>query len=169
MKRVFTIITAVLISAVSLAQTDAFKVWLKNGKGELAKQKFANKKLDKKEAEEAAIVIDSLWLKEQAQELKHEWKKMILTHDTLQLACAIRTFGMCPRDGRSLYISMHRGTPGTCGTAKDLTSCSKSSSVVAWYLKASTPTRFTSWATQPVETVCGAWLRAWPTNGPQLQ
>ena len=52
MKRVFTIITAVLISAVSLAQTDAFKAWLKNGKGELAKQKFANKKLDKKEAEE---------------------------------------------------------------------------------------------------------------------
>ena len=112
MKRVFTIITAVLISAVSLAQTDAFKAWLKNGKGELAKQKFANKKLDKKEAEEAAIVIDSLWLKEQAQELKHEWKKMILTHDTLQLACAIRTFGMCPRDGRSLYISMHGG--GEC-------------------------------------------------------
>ena len=84
MKRVFTIITAVLISAVSLAQTDAFKAWLKNGKGELAKQKFANKKLDKKEAEEAAIVIDSLWLQEQARALKGEWKKMILTHDTLQ-------------------------------------------------------------------------------------
>lgn len=112
MKRVFTLITAVLISAVSFAQTDAFKTWLKNGKGELAKQKFANKKLDKKEAEEAAIIIDSLWLQEQVRELKGEWGKMILTHDTLQLVCAIRTFGMFPRDGRSLYISMHGG--GEC-------------------------------------------------------
>lgn len=112
MKRALTIITAALISAVSLAQTNEFKAWLKSSKGELIEQKFASKKLDKKEAEEAAVIIDSLWLRKKAQELKTEWKEMILTHDTLQLACALRTFGMPPRDGRSLYISLHGG--GEC-------------------------------------------------------
>ena len=112
MKRFVSIITAAFISAVSLAQTDALKAWLKSTEGDLTAQKFAGKKLDRKAAEEAAIIIDSLWLQESAQELKDEWKRMILTHDTLKLACACRTFGTFPRDGRSLYISLHGG--GEC-------------------------------------------------------
>ena len=112
MKRFVSIITAAFISAVSLAQTDALKAWLKSAEGDLTAQKFAGKKLDRKAAEEAAIIIDSLWLQESALELKDEWKRMILTHDTLKLACACRTFGTFPRDGRSLYISLHGG--GEC-------------------------------------------------------
>ena len=112
MRRFISIITAVFVSAVSLAQTDALKAWLKSAEGDLTAQKFANKKLDRKAAEEVAIIIDSLWLQESAQELKDEWKRMILTHDTLKLACACRTFGTFPRDGRSLYISLHGG--GEC-------------------------------------------------------
>ena len=55
MKRFFSIITAVFVSAVSLAQTDALKAWLQSAEGDLTVQKFAGKKLDKVEAEKAAL------------------------------------------------------------------------------------------------------------------
>ena len=112
MKKTMTIITAVLISAVSFAQTKELSEWLNTCNGELCNQKFAKKKLDKRQTEEVAIILDSLWLQKQARALKDEWGKMKLTHDTLQLACACRTFGMLPRDGRNLYISLHGG--GEC-------------------------------------------------------
>ena len=43
-----TIITAVLISAVSFAQTKELSEWLNTCNGELCNQKFAKKKLDKR-------------------------------------------------------------------------------------------------------------------------
>ena len=102
----------VLFSGISHAQTEAFTEWLKTPKGELTKQKFAKKNLDKKEAQRAAEIIDSMWLQESAAQLKAQWSKLKISNDSLTLACACRTFGMIPRDGRSLYISLHGG--GEC-------------------------------------------------------
>ena len=102
----------VLFSGISHAQTEAFTEWLKTPKGELTKQKFAKKNLDKKEAQRAAEIIDSMWLQESAAQLRAQWSKLKISNDSLTLACACRTFGMIPRDGRSLYISLHGG--GEC-------------------------------------------------------
>ena len=101
-----------LISTLSYAQTGKFAEWLKAPKGELDKQKFAKKNLNKEDTENAAIIIDSLWLQESAKELRNQWNKLTISNDSLSLPCACRTFGMYPKDGRSLYISLHGG--GEC-------------------------------------------------------
>ena len=96
----------------SNAQIQEFKNWVANPKGELAQQKFANKALSKADCDEAAFIIDSLWLKESAKELGRQWERLTIANDSIKLACACRVFGMTPKDGRSLYISMHGG--GEC-------------------------------------------------------
>ena len=106
------IIAFLFLSSLSYSQTDKFTEWLKTSKGELCKQKFANKRLDKTEAYKAASIIDSLWLQENAKLLKEQWRRLSISNDSLTLPCACRTFGMYPKDGRSLYISLHGG--GEC-------------------------------------------------------
>ena len=96
----------------SNAQIQEFKNWVANPKGELAQQRFANKALSKADCDEAAFIIDSLWLKESAKELGRQWERLTIANDSIKLACACRVFGMTPKDGRSLYISMHGG--GEC-------------------------------------------------------
>ena len=106
------IIAFLFLSSLSYSQTDKFTEWLKTSKGELCKQKFANKRLDKTEADKAAAIIDSLWLQENAILLKEQWRRLSISNDSLTLPCACRTFGMYPKDGHSLYISLHGG--GEC-------------------------------------------------------
>lgn len=108
------ILTAALlfVSCLAMAQTDALEEWAKRGNGELSKQKFSKKKLDRKEAQRAAEIIDSLWMQETARQLKDQWSKLTISNDTLALPCACRTFGPFPKDGRSLFISLHGG--GEC-------------------------------------------------------
>lgn len=106
------IIAFLFLSSLSYSQTDKFTEWLNTSKGELCKQKFANKRLDKTEAYKAASIIDSLWLQENAKLLKEQWRRLSISNDSLTLPCACRTFGMYPKDGRSLYISLHGG--GEC-------------------------------------------------------
>ena len=104
-------IAALLLFApnVSNAQVNALKTWLKAPKGELTEQRFAKSKLSKADCNEAAYIIDSLWLDKSAKELAHQWQRMTINHDSIKLACACRIFGATPMDGRSLYISMHGG------------------------------------------------------------
>ena len=111
MKNILT--TALLfVSCLAMAQTDALEEWAKRGNGELCKQKFSKKKLDRKEAQRAAEIIDSLWMQETARQLKDQWSRLTISSDTLALPCACRTFGPFPKDGRSLFISLHGG--GEC-------------------------------------------------------
>lgn len=114
MRQKLTVVAAILLLATSNihAQIDEFKEWLKNPVGDIAAQEFAKKKLNKKECIEATRIIDSLWYETTAQRLAESWKKLVLRHDTLKLACMVRDFGARPKDGRSLYISMHGG--GKC-------------------------------------------------------
>jgi len=112
-----SIITTIAVIAALLfftpgksnAQVDKFKEWLSAPQGELVQQRFAGKKLDKAECDEAAIIIDSLWIRKSTRELAPQWQRMTITHDSIKLACACRVFGLTPKDGRSLYISMHGG------------------------------------------------------------
>lgn len=101
-----------LIPTVVGAQVVAFEEWAKNPSGELVEQDFAVAALDKVACERAAEIVDSLWMKETAKRLYRTWGNMTISHDSIKLSCAVRTFGMMPKDGRSLYISMHGG--GNC-------------------------------------------------------
>lgn len=111
MKKTLTALL-LLFSCFSFAQTDALKEWARRAEGELCDQTFAKKKLDKNEAQEAAWTIDSLWMQETARNLKAQWSRLVIKSDSLSLPCACRTFGTPPKDGRSLYISLHGG--GEC-------------------------------------------------------
>ena len=119
MNRTNTLTTIAAIAALLLfapgkpkAQIQEFKQWTATPKGELAQQQFANKALSKADCEEAAYIVDSLWLGKSAAELGRQWQRMTISHDSIKLACACRVFGAAPKDGRSLYISMHGG--GNC-------------------------------------------------------
>lgn len=108
------IISAVLLAgcAKSTAPVAEFKQWNAAPTGLLAEQPFANEALSKEQCSEAAEIVDSLWLASSAQRLAKQWKKLTIANDSIKLACAVRTFGLPPADGRSLYISMHGG--GEC-------------------------------------------------------
>ena len=116
-KNLITIIAAIaallfFTPCTAKAQIQDFKAWLKAPQGELTTQRFANEKLDKSDCDEAAYLVDSLWLKKSAEELGRQWKRLTIANDSIKLACACRVFGITPQDGRSLYISMHGG--GEC-------------------------------------------------------
>lgn len=111
-KLLFCITIALMVTEGMYAQIREFESWVKKPEGELAAQKFANAKLDRSECQRATEIIDSLWLRSSAKRLGASWKKMILANDSLRLACACRNFGMPPKDGHSLYISLHGG--GEC-------------------------------------------------------
>ena len=95
--------------SVSNAQIKEFNEWLKKPNGELTDQNFANQELSKADCLEASYAIDSLWLMKSARELSTQWRRMTIANDSIKLACACRVFGNTPKDGRSLYISMHGG------------------------------------------------------------
>lgn len=92
-----------------MAQISDFEEWVKKPSGELTEQAFATIALDKAACDRAAEIVDSLWMKETAKRLYKTWGNMTISHDSIKLSCAVRTFGMTPKDGRSLYISMHGG------------------------------------------------------------
>ncbi len=113
MKNIFTAISIlILLSSCASTQVEELKSWLVTPTGVITEQNFANKGLSKEQSNEAARIVDSLWLEKTAERLGQEWQRLVLTNDTLKLACACRTFGPLPADGRSLYISMHGG--GEC-------------------------------------------------------
>lgn len=113
MRKLITIaIFAIAITCSIKAQTTELKEWLREPTGELHTQKFAKKRLSKEQSTEAANIIDSLWRAKNRERLAESWRKLTITKDSLRLACACREFGKAPKDGRSMYISMHGG--GEC-------------------------------------------------------
>lgn len=112
MKNILATIAILFTASLATSQTNEFKEWLKAPEGELQRQNFAKEALDKEECAKAAEIVDSLWLATTAERLGEEWERLTLNNDTLRLACACRTFGIYPEDGRSLFISMHGG--GEC-------------------------------------------------------
>ena len=98
-----------LMPVGAVAQVAELEAWVKKPAGELAGQKFAVAALDKAECGRAAEIVDSLWMDATAKRLYRTWGNMTISNDSIKLSCAVRTFGLLPKDGRSLYISMHGG------------------------------------------------------------
>lgn len=110
--KLFFVTILLFVTHTTQAQITEFKEWLKNPSSDITTQKFAKKKLSKENCKEMTSLIDSIWYKTTAERLGGEWRKLVLRHDTVKLACIVRDFGRKPEDGRSLYISMHGG--GKC-------------------------------------------------------
>lgn len=106
------LLLAALVSSCATAHVERFGNWAKSPSGSLREQAFANAPLSKEDARAASFVVDSLWMRGVARRLGNNWSNMTIANDSLQLLCALRTFGGFPKDGRSLYISMHGG--GEC-------------------------------------------------------
>ncbi len=78
-------------------------------RGDISKQKFANVKIDKAAA---VRVRDMLWMdysNRNAQERKKEWKDKVIELDGMKMKFDYKVFGPQPKNGRSLFISMHGG------------------------------------------------------------
>ena len=110
----FTLLTSLTLSSHAITDDPlaAYKEWASTRTGELTEQPFASMPLDKQQCGEAAFIVDSLWIRANVARIGKMWQTMRISNDSLKLSCAVRTFGITPPDGRSLYISMHGG--GQC-------------------------------------------------------
>ena len=110
----FTIFTSFTLSSHAITDDPlaAYMEWASTRKGELTEQPFATMPLNKQQCGEAAFIVDSLWIRANVARIGKMWQTMRISNDSLKLSCAVRTFGITPPDGRSLYISMHGG--GQC-------------------------------------------------------
>lgn len=95
------------------AQTpNTLKAWLAtdaSNRASISNQAFAKKALSKSEATEAASLLLADAYNRQAPLLKKQWNdKLILIGDD-SLKFEYKIFGEKPKEGRSLYISMHGG------------------------------------------------------------
>jgi hypothetical protein len=114
MKRYFYLLIAfVASSAISFAQPlPSLKKWLalsSEKRPRLATESFAHKSLTQKEASEAALLLLNDKRTQQAAMLKKGWEEKTLTEGEHSMKFEYRIFGEKPKDGRSLFISLHGG------------------------------------------------------------
>lgn len=111
-KTVLITALSLLITSITHAQVQELEKWIRNPKGDISEQQFAKAKLNKDEYLRAHEIIDSVWIRTTIEHMEEKWKRLTFSNDSIKLACACRTFGLMPQDGRSLYISLHGG--GEC-------------------------------------------------------
>lgn len=88
----------------------ALNEWLNNSNHTAITQTtFAQKDLSKKEALAAQKEIYKHQKHTALQQLKDSWEKKVFTWKEYELKIKVKTFGEIPKDGHSLYISMHGG------------------------------------------------------------
>lgn len=73
---------------------------------------FFEEEISKAEARDAASLLASVWRTATRERYESVWKQKSFIRDGLQMRFDYRLFGEKPKDGRSLYISMHGG--GNC-------------------------------------------------------
>lgn len=106
---------AALAAPVTRADEDrpveALEDWLASDPPieQLSQQAFATVKLTKSQAERARELLWKNYLKRIAKERAEEIEKKVVVHGDLQMKYAYFIYGKAPRQGRSLYISMHGG------------------------------------------------------------
>ena len=76
---------------------------------DILEQAFSKESLSQAEAERAANMLWADHLAMLREERKQEMKEGIIKQGDLKMPFVYRTFGKKPKDGRSLYISMHGG------------------------------------------------------------
>ena len=102
----------VLPKSIVAQDNTALTSWLAKDvtkRGAIADQAFATKAISKSEAMKAAKLIWESHAKQIAKTRKEEWDAKKLKIGKMEMKFDYRVFGKKPRDGRSLYISMHGG------------------------------------------------------------
>ena len=88
----------------------AFSRWLASGaKGELVEQSFAEVPLTRKDAERAQRALWKAHARFVSRDRAAEMEAKVLEIDGVRMPFWYTTYGEKPRDGRSLWISMHGG------------------------------------------------------------
>ncbi len=109
----YSLLVVIVASASGWAQPiPGLKKWLAIPFGQrstLAAEPFAKTGLTRLEADEAATLLLTDARAQRAASLKKGWKEKALTDGEHVLRFAYRLFGEKPRDGRSLFISLHGG------------------------------------------------------------
>jgi predicted esterase len=107
--------TIVSSSIETTKENVGLKEWLaidRNKRLVIEKQVFANKVISAKEAEDALQLIYEDKKKELILNLKESWEKKVFSYREHQMRIKVKTYGDTPREGHSLYISMHGGGGG---------------------------------------------------------
>ena len=105
---------------VSLAQTDsstakvapAVKAWLDESadeRKEFSKQPFAQSALNKQDSKTIQQMLWDDYVLRMKKEREQEWREKKITLDKLTMKFEYKVFGKKPRNGRSLFLSMHGG------------------------------------------------------------
>lgn len=83
--------------------------WIASGKGNIEDQTFANKKLAKSDVQQVASVIKSKRAEFVNNNYKAQWDNGELVNGEYKMKFTTKVFGEEPKDGRSMYISLHGG------------------------------------------------------------
>jgi len=90
--------------------------WLKQNNRKLENLSFADKSITKEEAEIASKLIYSKRLEDIKREYQKSWDEKKFETDGYEMKFDYNIHGEKPKDGRSLYISMHGGGGTTAAT-----------------------------------------------------
>ena len=103
------------VDAQPKAQDDKFsdfEAWLEkpaDERGDFGKQPFKNLSLTKKQAKQAAELLWNDFAARIKKEREQEWKDKVIELGDLKMKFDYKIFGDKPKNGRSLFISMHGG------------------------------------------------------------
>lgn len=78
-------------------------------RGPIAEQSFAKQPISKKQAEMALELLWADHIGRIKKQRKDEWDKKVIKLDKLEMKFDFKVFGKKPKNGRSLFISMHGG------------------------------------------------------------
>lgn len=96
----------------SPATVEALKTWLAkplDERGEFAEQPFRNNGLTKDEAKEVQALLWEDYVARNKKSRQQEWKDKVIKLGDRSMKFEFKVFGDKPKDGRSLFISMHGG------------------------------------------------------------
>ena len=107
-----------VLNSAATAQSDSSDVvkdleaWLKkpaDERGDFSKQPFRNQGLTKKQASATKELLWDDYVSRKKESRKKEWEDKVIKLGDLSMKFEYKVFGKKPKDGRSLFISMHGG------------------------------------------------------------
>ncbi len=119
------VIAALFVTGAQAMQADnavgQVQKWLDQPaakRGELAKQPFAETKLTSEQAQQISKKLWDDYAQRTKKERQKEWENKVIELDDLKMKFEFKIFGKKPKNGRSLFISMHGGG-GTRASVND--------------------------------------------------
>ena len=115
----FLLFTILLCNLACAQQLDALKTWLDTDAKErkpIEQMSFATKPMSKSTAEKATQQVWKHHVENIRKTREAEWKNKKISLGKLEMKFDYKVFGKKPKDGRSLFISMHGGGNAPAGT-----------------------------------------------------